>query len=224
MKTIQGLRYLWARHKITLLSDFNRLRHDDRRTREVTELGLKYNLLTAYTSFVAVDTEVRNKNGAPATIKQPLPLPQGVSDYAVGGARKMARSTPAGSVSALAPAQAADALYQNNKAREKEEKDKRDPLVLTEVKVSDNLNKEEVTRIVQKNLLAIEKCFQKEKKAGKLNIKLTINPDGAVKEIRVEPKSMPFLKKCLLEQIITWRFPVTRDGQPGEILFSLENV
>ena len=80
-----GLRYLWARHKITLLSDYNLLRTDDRRVREVTDLGLKYNLLTAYTSFVAVDTEFRTQNGKPTLVKQPLPLPQGVSDYAVGG-------------------------------------------------------------------------------------------------------------------------------------------
>ncbi len=81
----EALRYLWARHRITMLSDYNKLRSDDRRIREVTELGLRYNLLTAYTSFVAVDSEVRNADGTSATVKQPLPLPEGVSDYAVGG-------------------------------------------------------------------------------------------------------------------------------------------
>ncbi len=80
-----ALRYLWARHRIALLSDYNNLRADESRTRAVTDLGLRYNLLTAYTSFVAVDTEIRVTGGAPVTVKQPLPLPQGVSDYAVGG-------------------------------------------------------------------------------------------------------------------------------------------
>jgi hypothetical protein len=61
LKTNRALRYLWARHRITILSDFNQLRSDDRRIREITELGLTYNLLTAYTSFVAVDTEIRNQ-------------------------------------------------------------------------------------------------------------------------------------------------------------------
>jgi hypothetical protein len=65
-----GLRYLWARHKITLLSDYNLLRADDRRVREVTELGLRYNLLTAYTSFVAIDTETRNLNGKPILVRR----------------------------------------------------------------------------------------------------------------------------------------------------------
>jgi Ca-activated chloride channel family protein len=57
------LKYLWARHRITILSDYNKLRNDDKRVQELTERGLNYNLLTAYTSFVAVDNEVRNANG-----------------------------------------------------------------------------------------------------------------------------------------------------------------
>ena len=88
-----ALRTLWARHRVTVLSDTNRLRASDRRIQEVTELGLRYNLLTAYTSFVAIDSEVRNTDGKPATVKQPLPLPQGVSDYAVGG-KMMHASAP----------------------------------------------------------------------------------------------------------------------------------
>lgn len=79
-----ALKYLWARHRIMLLSDYNRLRSDDKRIQEITELGLNYDLLTAYTSFVAVDNQVRNVNGKWTTVKQPLPLPEGVSDSAVG--------------------------------------------------------------------------------------------------------------------------------------------
>jgi len=40
--------------------------------------------MTQYTSFVAVDKIIR-ETGEVVTVKQPLPLPQGVSDYAVGG-------------------------------------------------------------------------------------------------------------------------------------------
>jgi Ca-activated chloride channel family protein len=79
-----GLRYLWARHRIQLLDDYNNLAPDDKRVKEVTQLGLEYNLLTQYTSFVAIDSRVR-ADGTPTTVKQPLPLPEGVSDYAVGG-------------------------------------------------------------------------------------------------------------------------------------------
>ncbi|HXK55377.1 MAG TPA: trypsin, partial [Gammaproteobacteria bacterium] len=48
------------------------------------ELGLQYSLLTRYTSFVAVDETVRNTAADTTNVKQPLPLPKGVSNLAVG--------------------------------------------------------------------------------------------------------------------------------------------
>ena len=79
-----ALRYLWARNRIARLDDDQHLAPDDARTQEVTDLGLKYSLLTAYTSFVAVDSAVRLEEGQATPVKQPLPLPQGVPNTAVG--------------------------------------------------------------------------------------------------------------------------------------------
>ena len=81
-----GIRSLWAREKIRILDDYTSLAQNDTHAEEMTALGLKYNLLTSYTSFVAIDSEVRNQNGNITTVKQPLPLPDGVSNYAVGTA------------------------------------------------------------------------------------------------------------------------------------------
>jgi Ca-activated chloride channel family protein len=79
------LRHLWARKKIASLSDFNFQQNDIENKTEITNLGLKYNLLTAYTSFIAVHEVVRNTAGNSKDVIQPLPLPAGVSDLAVGG-------------------------------------------------------------------------------------------------------------------------------------------
>jgi Ca-activated chloride channel family protein len=79
-----ALRYLWARGRIAELGDFNRLGRDDEAVREITRLGLAHNLLTDYTSFIAVDQVVRNPGGSATPVEQPLPLPQGVSNLAVG--------------------------------------------------------------------------------------------------------------------------------------------
>jgi Ca-activated chloride channel homolog len=79
-----ALRYLWARSRIAQLGDFNRLGRDDENVREITRLGLAHNLLTDYTSFIAVDHVVRNPGGMTTPVDQPLPLPQGVSNLAVG--------------------------------------------------------------------------------------------------------------------------------------------
>ena len=81
----RALRVLWARQRIAALADFAKLEPGSEATRQVTTLGLTYNLLTETTSFVAVDSEVRNRDGQSSTVTQPLPLPQGVSDLAVGG-------------------------------------------------------------------------------------------------------------------------------------------
>ena len=79
-----ALRYLWARSRIAELGDTHRLGRDDEAVREITRLGLAHNLLTDYTSFIAVDHVVRNPGGNAAPVDQPLPLPQGVSNLAVG--------------------------------------------------------------------------------------------------------------------------------------------
>ena len=127
LETNSALKYLWARNRITVLSDYNFLQSDSKRTEEVTQLGLKYNLLTAYTSFIAVDSEVRNRDGNSTTIHQPLPLPEGVSDYAVGNF-KSAGFAPGVRYKAMSPA--ADAsrggLVRQESAREvaAEKKDK----------------------------------------------------------------------------------------------------
>ena len=81
----EALKYLWARNKISLLSDYNTIRATDSLKDEITNLGLNYNLLTNYTSFVAVDYISRNNNpDSLVVVKQAVPLPEGVSNYAVG--------------------------------------------------------------------------------------------------------------------------------------------
>ena len=80
----RALRYLWARSRIGELSDYGSRSVSAARVKDITSLGLKYNLLTQYTSFIAVREEVRNPNGSANDVKQPLPLPLGVSDLAIG--------------------------------------------------------------------------------------------------------------------------------------------
>ena len=82
-----GLRFLWARSRIAELADDHALDPDSETKQEVTTLGLTHGLLTEFTSFVAVDTEVRKAPGDAdrETVRQPLPLPQGVPASAVGG-------------------------------------------------------------------------------------------------------------------------------------------
>ena len=81
--THAALQQLWARTRIANLSDYGTRADSEETVAEVTSLGLKYGLLTRYTSFVAVYEAVR-RTGAAEEVDQPLPLPAGVSDLAVG--------------------------------------------------------------------------------------------------------------------------------------------
>jgi Ca-activated chloride channel family protein len=81
----RALRYLWARSRIAELSDYGSGDLDANRISNITSLGLKYSLLTQYTSFIAVRELVTNTQGPAKDVNQPLPLPLGVSDLAVSG-------------------------------------------------------------------------------------------------------------------------------------------
>jgi Ca-activated chloride channel family protein len=80
----RALRYLWARSRIAELSDYGARNPAEEKIKEITSLGLQYSLLTQYTWFIAVREEVRNPLGSAEDVNQPLPLPLGVSDLAVG--------------------------------------------------------------------------------------------------------------------------------------------
>ncbi len=82
----RALRYLWARTRIARLSDARFRGNPEADTKaQVTSLGLTYNLLTQNTAFIAVTEEIRNTLEPVQGVDQPLPLPQHVSNLAVGG-------------------------------------------------------------------------------------------------------------------------------------------
>jgi Ca-activated chloride channel family protein len=219
LESNSALRYLWARHRIALLSDYNKLRSNDKRIKEVTDLGLTYNLLTAYTSFVAVDTEVRNIGGQQTTVKQPLPLPQGVSDYAVGSMKSAQADS-----SLLARKEASPPLEDKllrEQTREKG-KDKR-TITLADMTVSEGLSKEALLNLIKQKVHELEKCSPGNEPAEKLVIELVISPNGKIKTAKFvsSPLKNRNAERCLLEQVKKWELLVTQDGQEAKVTISL---
>lgn len=85
-KDYTALPYLWARKRVEMLTDYASDNSDPEAVKkEVTALGLKYSMMTPYTSFIAVIDIVRNSTGDSTDVDQPLPMPAQVSDLAVGG-------------------------------------------------------------------------------------------------------------------------------------------
>jgi hypothetical protein len=81
-----ALRWLWARRWVALLDDERAMGAGQAAEDGITALGLDYKLLTAFTSFVAIDSQVVNQGGQGQqgqTVRQPLPMPEGVSNLAV---------------------------------------------------------------------------------------------------------------------------------------------
>jgi len=238
LQTNSALRYLWARHRIALLSDYNKLNKQDERVQEVTQLGLTYNLLTAYTSFVAVDTQIRLKDGQAVTVKQPLPLPQGVSDHAVGGNRAFAGK----SVSSFAPAPSISG-FQNQVMEESLERKKEDHLAgeseldvtahdkntieLGEVIVTGDLQEKSIREVLKKHIRSFNICFRQalEKQPdlkGKIVFKMVIDSAGRVTKVDpdIGAKKKNELERCMLQELKKLHFPASKAGKKSMVLIT----
>ncbi|MGZ3569143.1 MAG: VIT domain-containing protein [Thermodesulfobacteriota bacterium] len=223
VKSNSALQYLWARHRITLLSDYNSLHTDNGRIKEVTQLGLTYNLLTAYTSFVAIDTEVRLVNGEAVTVKQPLPLPEGVSDYAVGKGMVAHK--------AMSPLSASRFSEANNKSQLREEECKDERIAskpkgvsveLGEITINGGLPKETIQNGLKQQLPSIELCYQAalEKKSnirGEVIFRLIIDSKGRVTKVSLVSSKLndKNLEQCILQKIKELTFPAQQG--PGTV-------
>ena len=219
MKTNAALRYLWARHRIALLSDYNKLHSNDERIEQVTDLGLAYNLLTAYTSFVAVDTEIRNTTGDVSTVKQPLPLPQGVSDYAVGGMKLS--QTPACFLAKKPLWEAAE--QEIDKDETKIDKSAKRGCSIGELTAAPGSSKEAILNTFRKKLGDIDRCVLGSAVRGKLILDLTIGSDGKIKFVKVQSSSFRNRnhEACVIESIKKWQFPTTLDAREVRATVSL---
>ena len=78
---------VWARQKIKSLM-LDRVRFPGKWAQlraEITEIGLRFNLMTQWTSFVAVEDGVANPSGELCVAAQPVELPEGVSAAGILG-------------------------------------------------------------------------------------------------------------------------------------------
>ncbi len=226
-----ALRYLWARHRIAVLSDYSALKPGDELVSEVTDLGLKYNLLTAYTSFVAIDSKVRRDGGEVTRVEQPLPMPQGVPDYAIGGLQSVAASGGARATyfrTAGAPATAeALSLTKEADAPAKNEIEQKEKVKLAKIVVSGGVSRAAAQSVAKKNMEEIQLCYQPALQKqpgiqGKLVIKLAIDANGQVTQVSIvaNPYNGQALAACLAQKLKQWRFTNVRS--PGEATITYE--
>ena len=236
-KTNSALRYLWARHRIALLSDYNRLNPDDGRVNEVTNLGLTYNLLTQYTSFVAIDTQIRLIDGQAQTVKQPLPLPLGVSDYAVGGKSRFANristlnASPSLMVGKSKPMEVKDERSKSKEPASLAEEEmpdkedhKRNPIKLGKISVTGGLKREAIITILEKSIPSLNRCYDMKpwwrmNVKGNFSFKLIVDSNGRVIKVsRVAgTKKLKELESCIIQKLKNLQFLSSRESKEGTI-------
>lgn len=215
------------------------------RIKEVTRLGLTYNLLTEYTSFVAIDSLVRRKDGEITTVKQPLPLPEGVSDYAVMS--KSMAAPPSMSLRGAAnesmteqkvTAEPSPPPVLDEKRAEKEEhvdkKDKTMPVkgnvvnTPEKIKITKNLSKQDVEQIIALHIGELEKCYQTAllndlSLKGEAVLRVVTDSKGKVKSVKLTSADFTAesLKECIIKIVNQWQFPATADGKDGIVEYLL---
>jgi Ca-activated chloride channel family protein len=232
-KSNSALRYLWARHRISVLSDYNRLSPSDERVKEVTRIGLSHNLLTAYTSFIAVDSQKRLFDGQATIVKQPLPLPQGVSDYAVGKSSFAARTKACQALPApstgfpngpetLSVKEESLECKKNHDAAESEISNSpgRQALVkLGKITIFDGLSEPVVRKLIEKQIHAINRCYAKADQSGsgpskKAEVILTVDTKGHVTKVHIDSTKIKgsTLENCIKEHLEKLSFPPSKGG------------
>lgn len=233
-----ALKYLWARHRIAQLSDYNQLQADDQRTQTITRLGLSYNLLTAHTSFIAVDTEKRNRAGNPVTVEQPLPLPQGVSNSALTMAGKVSGSMRAKApLPRTAPVLRQEYLVDDSSAdkatsavrKTDREEDKAEPeikeeqaITLTKVEVSEGLDEKTVRNILKENIKLFDPCrrqFAETSLPDSVKIRWVLDKTGRIIKTEFEDENAipPRFRHCVLKSINQIQFPTPQNGKAATV-------
>lgn len=191
-KDNRALATLWARRRLESLADDVKLHADDEQVAEITRLGLKYRLLSDYTSFVAVDTEVRADGKQITRVRQPLPLPLGVADSAVGGPGAYGSGGVRGMIRGRA---------------------------MTRSMAMGSLDRGQIQKTISSNLRSIQACYEKALKSnpslyGKIVVSFTIGPKGTVTSARIASATIADyqMQAAVLSVIRRIKFPKPHGG------------
>jgi Ca-activated chloride channel family protein len=97
--THTALAGFWARRRIDdlMAQDWNGMQNQQPKPEvreQITQLGLDYNLMTQFTSFVAVEERVVTTDGQPKTVQVPVEMPEGVSYEGVFGKEQKVAAMP----------------------------------------------------------------------------------------------------------------------------------
>lgn len=221
------LRTLWARKRVERLSDLASLSREAKVEEQVTSLGLEHHLLTAFTSFVAIDSERRNR-GPSVTVEQATPLPAGVSPLAVSGAvggltggsiGYGAGVGGLGMVGTGAGGGGSSAARGRMSGVEGKLGKREVNIAAGAPLIMGSLDKEVIRRVIQSRRTKVAYCYEKAllqnpNLSGKVVIQLTIGGDGKVQLARVKESTIgnEAVESCVQKVMAELRFPAPQGG------------
>ncbi len=230
--TTSALQWLWARKWVELLEDQHALVQAKEIEDAITDLGLTYRLLTPFTSFVAIDNEVVNRGGRLTPVQQPLPLPQGVPNTAVGGLYNLHGSSALGSrgtgpggggtglgLGGLGSIGGGRGVASMGKAEPGERKKDAGRVSTGTPKVLGAIHQDVIAKVVRRHQGEVKYCYEAALAKtpglkGKLVVRFTIDANGKVTEATAHESSLDsdVVKACVLARTRRWIFPKPNDG------------
>ena len=232
-----ALRYLWARERIKYLDYLSNPESNWDRSGEATDsiakeilgLGLKYNLMTNYTSFVAIDEVVVNKDGKLERVQQPSPMPEGVSDYAVGHSRgetSMVKASRIASPRVNSKPNSNNIVTLDAIAVEEivDDELQDDDVVFTIVEVEPEFpgGKDSLMSYLRKNIQYPPQA-RRNKITGKVFVRFTVEKDGSLSDIKILRDigggcGNEVLR--VIKKMPKWK-PAMQHGKPVRCMFTL---
>jgi Ca-activated chloride channel homolog len=242
------LEYLWARSRIRTLSDQAALGSRPEIQSQITRLGLEYHLMTRYTSFVAVDSVIRSSGKGAATVKQPAPMPAGVSDLAIGkasgalygilgpnvgygglgisGTGRGGGGIGLGAIGHSGGGGSGVGYGRGVGAGGLGGRRGNSPKIRSGAStVKGSLSKEIIRRVIHRHINEIRFCYEKALSThsdleGRVVVRFIIASDGTVAKVTLKKSTLnnAAVEQCILTAVGRWRFPPPTDG--GTVIVS----
>jgi TonB family protein len=227
-----ALQALWARKWVEILEDERTMNSADQLRKAITDLGLAYDLLTTFTSFVAVDSEVANRGGPAQRVRQALPMPAGVPNSAigVGGLGLMGIGIGAGGVGEGTigfgnfgtigrGGKGAGSGYGRGFSGSSYRAVSAPEVIPGMATVRGSLDKDIIKRIIRRHINEVRYCYEQElgKKPdleGRVAVQFVIGSDGTVTSSSVSSSTLgnPQVETCISSAVRRWKFPAVKGG------------
>jgi Ca-activated chloride channel family protein len=210
------IRWLWARRWVDTLEDqLFLLPDDDDLAAAITLVGLDYSMLTSRTSFVAVDSKVLHECGKVVTVKQPLPMPSGVSNLALAGMGSGGGGSGMGTIGlgALGSIGKGSSGFASGSFSAPK-------LVMAAAQIKGMLSKDVIRDVIRQHKNEIRGCYQQALLSdsgleGRIVVRFVIDSaTGQVVSVSIVDTELESqeLEACVAVKVKTWSFPTLDDG------------